>query len=1446
MKKILAACFYPAFDPPMSGGEVKLLRLYHELARYYHIDLVTFTYPTRSEIVRHSDHFHEHRIAKTAEWDQIWTRLASRGLSGELSGITSILSGRTFSAYREKMDSLWDAADVVMYDVPFMLPLSPRPADRSKITVYNSQNFEAALFQATVAASDSAPCEVVERVEFELCRNADLILATSDTEAKALSLFYQLPQQRMEVVPLGYDPGEFPDALPGALPGAPPVPVSRLRSDDGPAFATAADQAARSPMCFFIGSQHGPNISAAMEVIEVARRMPDVRFVIAGAVCDALKGMMSDNLVLLGRISQEDKQRLFRSADVFINPMREGAGMNVKMVEAVGAGLPIVTTNVGRRGFSLGERDIILAETPVEMEAALRAFLAQPAARIAADRAARQAMARNTYGWPALANRIARRIEAVSVTRQEPENLAPITLFVNDFPIGDGAAGGQKRMLELIRNTPTGGDKVLLTLTSDPGIRITLRAPDFIEINVPKEQAHLDFDAGINNRNVMSVSDITSALYAADNRLYSLWLARIRDRVGTLVLEHAYMVSVLDAFAGRPQRPRVVYNAYNVETDLKRSMAVTYNHSHAVKVGEITAEVEREAVRAADQVVCVTQADAERFQALFDLPGLPLVVMNGAAVPDMPRAASRSTPDPAGVLELIFIGSAHPPNTSALEEFVATTLPLLENCRLTVVGTVGDAFRSGARETRLPANLHLAGRVDDAKKDRLLARAHVAVNPVTVGGGSSLKVGDYLCAGLPIVTTRAGMRGFDLQDDRTVLVAELGAPFAAAIHRLRAEPETWRRIAVAGEAYARKALDWRVLGARMAETIAARAPDLPVRPPESLLAITFRYTEPRSGGAEEYLYNVLRRIPDASGVTVDLMALDLLSIQNTKGYVCEASGRAGETLLFAPFARSLQIFPLDRREGEAEGDDLRATAIRANDRLLEDQAALSLRNRSVATGHMLMGGWHNPEQSGATHWRWTTKAASVHVSGPDIRRVRITGSSPRQQVVVLSIDGAMIVTSTVNGAFVIDRSIDVSKDATLEIRVTGVARSDTSDIRELGLIVNEIAFVRDETWEKLSLMESITDHLSRVDLNRFMNEVHDLAQARGPEIDSAFLTARGLRSAAALRAIKAVAADYDHVVVHGIQFEFIHDVCLLLQRLGKRFTLIPHLHLDDMFYHWKPIYDSIAAADTVICPENPAYRDFLSRFDVRVVTAPGGGIDPQEFERVDADKTDSFRARHGLWRPYFVVLGRKTPAKRYQHIITAFQQARLSEMVDLVLIGPEEDNLPVNAEAVHYLGPIPREDVVAALKGSMGLVSMSQSESFGIVLVEAWACGKPVIANSDCAVFRDLVEDGVDGLVVAGIDELALQMRRLADDAELRTRLGEAGRAKALARFDWARVADAIVEAMRSMAATPVQPLRTGVSGNGASGNRAPETQPSPTDIPGRVAAQRRQRGTPQ
>jgi glycosyltransferase involved in cell wall biosynthesis len=80
----------------------------------------------------------------------------------------------------------------------------------------------------------------------------------------------------------------------------------------------------------------------------------------------------------------------------------------------------------------------------------------------------------------------------------------------------------------------------------------------------------------------------------------------------------------------------------------------------------------------------------------------------------------------------------------------------------------------------------------------------------------------------------------------------------------------------------------------------------------------------------------------------------------------------------------------------------------------------------------------------------------------------------------------------------------------------------------------------------------------------------------------------------------------------------------------------------------------------------------------------------------------------------------------------------------------------------------------------------SRTDSFGLVLLEAWANGKPVVAYRAGGP-ADLVRHGVDGLLAkcGDVDDLREQLRTLIDNPDLRTRMGEAGRERVANEFQW-------------------------------------------------------------
>ena len=85
----------------------------------------------------------------------------------------------------------------------------------------------------------------------------------------------------------------------------------------------------------------------------------------------------------------------------------------------------------------------------------------------------------------------------------------------------------------------------------------------------------------------------------------------------------------------------------------------------------------------------------------------------------------------------------------------------------------------------------------------------------------------------------------------------------------------------------------------------------------------------------------------------------------------------------------------------------------------------------------------------------------------------------------------------------------------------------------------------------------------------------------------------------------------------------------------------------------------------------------------------------------------------------------------------------------------------------------------------------SAQESFGMVMIEAWICGKPVI-GADIASTRCIIDSGVDGWTAKPYDDESLADRildLLANPAR-RLSFGDQGRAKALSRYTWDRVTD--------------------------------------------------------
>ncbi len=182
---------------------------------------------------------------------------------------------------------------------------------------------------------------------------------------------------------------------------------------------------------------------------------------------------------------------------------------------------------------------------------------------------------------------------------------------------------------------------------------------------------------------------------------------------------------------------------------------------------------------------------------------------------------------------------------------------------------------------------------------------------------------------------------------------------------------------------------------------------------------------------------------------------------------------------------------------------------------------------------------------------------------------------------------------------------------------------------------------------------------------------------------------------------------------------------------------------------------------------------------------------------------------------YVLGLGRVVEKKGFDLLLRAYAASGAARGAwNLVLAGdgPARPGLEALAAElglagrVHFPGRLDRDDVRRAMAGAEIFVMPSRLEPFGIVVLEAWDAGRPVVAT-DRGGTSEFVTDGEDGLLVDPNDLAALAgaLDRLADDPALARRLGRAGRAQ-VPRFSW----DVLAQEYRDLYARAVPVTRTG------------------------------------
>ncbi len=161
--------------------------------------------------------------------------------------------------------------------------------------------------------------------------------------------------------------------------------------------------------------------------------------------------------------------------------------------------------------------------------------------------------------------------------------------------------------------------------------------------------------------------------------------------------------------------------------------------------------------------------------------------------------------------------------------------------------------------------------------------------------------------------------------------------------------------------------------------------------------------------------------------------------------------------------------------------------------------------------------------------------------------------------------------------------------------------------------------------------------------------------------------------------------------------------------------------------------------------------------DVEVSTVIHHGLDTARY-RFDPDGGD-----------YLLALGRMSPDKGVDVAIEVARQAGLDLLIAAKMREPGEHRFfsetiePLLGEGVRYVGEVGHRDKISLLGGAVALLNpIRWPEPFGLVMVEALACGTPVVVSA-CGAAPEIVRHGVTGYLGREVDELVAGVRAAAD-----------------------------------------------------------------------------------
>jgi glycosyltransferase involved in cell wall biosynthesis len=281
------------------------------------------------------------------------------------------------------------------------------------------------------------------------------------------------------------------------------------------------------------------------------------------------------------------------------------------------------------------------------------------------------------------------------------------------------------------------------------------------------------------------------------------------------------------------------------------------------------------------------------------------------------------------------------------------------------------------------------------------------------------------------------------------------------------------------------------------------------------------------------------------------------------------------------------------------------------------------------------------------------------------------------------------------------------------------------------------------------------------------------------EDELTWLESEGPVSPALVRRLRATRDEFDYALFFSIRYyQAYHGA----RALPDRAVLVPTAERDpalglDIF---GPVFRGARAI---------MYNSFEERALIQAVSANHAvpGVVVGVGSEIPADvSAERFRDTYGVEEPFFVYVGRIDANKGCAELFDFFlaYAEGTTAPVSLLLIGTQVLPIPDHPR-IRHLGYLSDRDKFDAIAASEALVMPSYYESLSMVALEAWALGKPVVANARCDVLLGQCVRSNGGLYYRNAAEFAGVLDAILENAALRATLGANGRAYVARHYAW-------------------------------------------------------------